>query len=498
MVPLHLPGNPRTTTASISRHRLACAVALSLFCTTLGHTAEPRLIRVQPEKAAETFEGWGTSLCWFANAVGRWPEPQRSAVADALFASTGLGLTFVRYNIGGGEHPDHNHMPWFRQMEGFAPRPGEWNWAADPGQRWMLAAALQRGATRVEAFSNAPPHWMTLSGCVSGNADPNRDNLDPRHESAFVDYLATVVQQFETRWGIRFDTIDPMNEPYTDYWRANGKQEGCHFERATQARLIRSLRAALDQRGLHHVGISAADETSYARAIDTWKTYDPETRACVSVINAHAYNTAGRAELRALALESQRPLVMSEVDGNGGAPHNHADIAPAIVLAGQIVDDLRDLRPRQWTFWQAVEDESGMVDANANWGLIHADLQGDTHVWVTTKKYYAMAQFSKFIRPGAVWATSDDPDTVAMIDRTHGTLIIVARNARPTEEPVTYDVSQFAGAAVRAEVYRTAETEDLATLPAQEVSPDGRLSVSLAAGSITTFVVPLRPSTPSE
>jgi galactan endo-1,6-beta-galactosidase len=70
-----------------------------------------------------------------------------------------------------------------------------------------------------------------------------------------------------------------MNEPYTDYWRANGKQEGCHFERATQARLIRSLRAALDQRGLQHVGISAADETSYARALDTWKSYDATTRA---------------------------------------------------------------------------------------------------------------------------------------------------------------------------------------------------------------------------
>lgn len=451
--------------------------------------AEARVVRLQPSASAATFDGWGTSLCWFANAIGRWPEPSRRAIADALFAPTGLGLTFVRYNIGGGENPEHRHMPWFRQMEGFSPAPGEWNWSADPGQRWMLAAALQRGATRVEAFSNAPPYWMTLSRCASGGADPNRDNLDPRHEAAFADYLATVVQRLQSDDGIRFDTIDPMNEPFTDYWRASGKQEGCHFDRASQARLIRSLRAALDRHGLKNVRIGAADETNYARAIDTWTAYDAATRACVEVINSHAYETARRAELRTLARESGKPLVMSEVDGGGGNPHDHAAIGPALVLAGQIVDDLRDLQPQRWTFWQAVEDESGMVGANCNWGLIHADLQGDTHVWTVTKKYFAMAQFTKFIRPGAVWASCDDADTVALHDPARHTLTIVTRNARASGEPVVYDLAGFQAGAARVEIHRTSASENLAVLPAAKLSPDGRLALVLSAQSITTIVV---------
>jgi hypothetical protein len=166
----------------------------------------------------------------------------------------------------------------------------------------------------------------------------------------------------------------------------------------------------------------------------------------VRVINAHAYATAGRTELRAIARESQRPLVMSEVDGDGSTPHNHTAFAPALALAGQIIDDMRDLRPRQWTFWQAVEDESGMVAANGNWGLIHADLLGDTHVSVTTKKYHAMAQFTKFIRSGAVWAACNDANTVAMIAPARSTLVIVTRNAGPAEEPVLYDLSRSFGA----------------------------------------------------
>jgi hypothetical protein len=101
-----------------------------------------------PRVAVNTpvFDGWGTSLCWFANAVGRWPDQPRVAIADLLFSSQGLGLTEVRYNIGGGEQPGHAHMPAFRQMEGFQPEPGKWNWSADPGQRWMLQAAIARGA----------------------------------------------------------------------------------------------------------------------------------------------------------------------------------------------------------------------------------------------------------------------------------------------------------------------------------------------------------------
>ncbi len=469
---------------------------LLLGAALLGRAAEPAVVPVRPAETPAAFDGWGTSLCWFANAVGRWPEPQRSAIADALFAPEGLGLTFVRYNIGGGENPAHGHMPWFRQMEGFSPRAGEWDWAADPGQRWMLAAALQRGATTVEAFSNAPPHWMTRSGCVSGGDDPNQDNLAPEHESSFVEYLATVVERFRSEWGVRFATIDPMNEPHTDYWRACGKQEGCHFDPATQARLLRSLRAALDRRGLRQVALSAADETNYTRAIATWQSYDAATRDCVAVINAHAYDTAGRTALRDLAGAAGRPLVMSEVDGGGGAPHDHAAIRPALVLATQIIDDLRGLRPWRWTFWQAVEDETGMVDANSNWGLIHADLLGATHAWSLTKKYHAMAQFTKFIRPGAVWAKCGAPATVALHDRSRRVLVLVACNAGPAARPLVFDVSPFFDAPARIAVRRTSAHEDLARLPDCELPPDGRFAAELPAASITTFVVQPGPDAP--
>ena len=54
------------------------------------------------DKRQQHFEGWGTSLCWFANVVGGYPDAQRSYLADLLFdPQKGLGLQICRYNIGG-------------------------------------------------------------------------------------------------------------------------------------------------------------------------------------------------------------------------------------------------------------------------------------------------------------------------------------------------------------------------------------------------------------
>jgi len=460
---------------------ILCVLALRI------HAAGVPVIQLgSPDKAAP-FGGWGTSLCWFANAVGEWPEPQRSQIADALFSPQGLNFTVVRYNIGGGEEPSHHHMPWFRQMDGYEPRRGDWNWNADAGQRWMLRAAIERGANYFEAFSNSPPYWMTRSQCAAGGANPNEDNLDPTEETAFVQYLTIVVEHFQNDFGIHFNTIDPFNEPYTDYWKLNGKQEGCHFERPTQSRIVQNLRTALDKSGLDTVGIAAADETNYERAIGTWQSYDAKTRACVAVISSHAYATEGRAELRQLARASGKTLEMSEVDGAGAPGHDHTSIAAALPLARSILDDLKDLQPARWIFWQAVEDEAGQSSTQKNWGLIHADLAGKSHQWALTKKYYVMANFSKFIGPGALMVAVPDKDTIAAFDSKNRTLVLVIINTTDADQTHSYNFSNVIKGYGIVEIYRTSAKENLAKQPDVDAEASG-FTATAKAHAVTTFV----------
>jgi hypothetical protein len=172
---------------------------------------------VEPSNVLVTnFQGWGTSLCWWANVIGGYPN--RDTYADLAF--TQLKLNIVRYNIGGGENPAisntalaTNAGAWRAQMPGFEPTNGVWNWSADANQRYMLHAAIARGANYVEAFANSPPWWMTISGSVTGATNSGGNNLQTNYEAAFAFYLANVVSNLTVLDGVHFDTVTPMNEP---------------------------------------------------------------------------------------------------------------------------------------------------------------------------------------------------------------------------------------------------------------------------------------------
>jgi hypothetical protein len=82
-------------------------------------------------------------------------------------------------------------------------------------------------------------------------------------------------------------------------------------------------------------------------------------------------------------------------------------------------------------FWQAIEDLSGQRGGGSNWGLIKMDLSAGApadHPWHVTTKYWAMANFSRYIRPGYRLVRVDDPDTVAAIAPNGGEIVFVHVN----------------------------------------------------------------------
>lgn len=48
------------------------------------------------------FEGWGTSLCWWANRIG-YSEALTSEAAELFYSDSGLDMNIGRYNVGGGD-----------------------------------------------------------------------------------------------------------------------------------------------------------------------------------------------------------------------------------------------------------------------------------------------------------------------------------------------------------------------------------------------------------
>src|SRR4051794_31603501 len=85
---------------------IAC-LSISVAILLLSAPGSSQTVKIDVSMSNQTLEGWGTSLAWFANSVGSWTNAtNQNNLMNALFSSTsGLGLTYLRYDIGGGDDP---------------------------------------------------------------------------------------------------------------------------------------------------------------------------------------------------------------------------------------------------------------------------------------------------------------------------------------------------------------------------------------------------------
>jgi O-glycosyl hydrolase len=461
---------------------MACArpIALVMLATLLGwNTARaadppppPTVAQILPAEADPPFEGWGVSLAWWAKVAGGYPEPARSRLMDQLFdARVGLGLNVVRYNIGGGENPDRHTLEFRAAVPGFEPAPGRWDWSADANQRWVLAAAIHRGADRLQAFSNSPPWWMTRSGTVAGGKGGG-ENLRPESFAPFADYLATVVQHFHDQWGVTFGTLEPVNEPCSNWWRDGGKQEGCRFDRPAQDRIVGLVGQALRDRRLSTT-VAASDENSIDDAVQSFLSLSDPSRQWVTLATTHSYGGSHRAAMAELARSYGKGLWMSE-DGD--------DDPTGLRMAVQIVNDLRGLHPSAWVAWQAADPAPG-------WGFFRSALRDEADArWRVNEKYFVMANFTRHIRPGSQLLAIDDRRSIAALDAKAASLTIVSVNADAALVARTFDLSRFTTVGSRADVWRTTAGEECAPTTPASVR-DRRFTYALPGRSVTTFVV---------
>ena len=440
-------------------------------------------IQIELSQGYDGFEGWGTSLAWWGHIVGQWKDGSKyNEVMDLVFDSEkGLGFNIVRYNIGGGENPGiPSTLRPGGDVPGFQPEEGVWDWEADPGQRRVLLDALERGADIAEAFSNSPPYWMTISGSVTG-AEGGGNNLKDEYYDAFADYLTEVVRNYKERYGITFRTLNPLNEPSSNWWVLGNKQEGAHFSLEKQMEIIKKTAASLGSKGLSAVSISAPDGNSIDETVEALKVYDDDTLRVVSQVNTHSYHGMQLVELRELTDRAGKKLWMSEFGAGGTEPHNHDDLSSVMELAERVIFDLRLLQPAAWVYWQAVEDEG----ARNNWGFIHSDFSVDGH-YEMTKQYYGMAQFSKFIRPGSRILFTSSGHSVAAYDADSKQLSIVLRN-KGSNKTHSFDLSAFQYSARSAEIYVTSMLKNMDAGQVQLY--DNGFMIEAEPESITTIVI---------
>ncbi len=459
---------------------LSVVIALPILAT--GCASAQTVVTVDPAIKYQTLQGWGVSLAWWAKVVGGYPTAAREQIMHMMFdPKTGLGLNVVRYNIGGGENPEYRtgedrwrFLPFRAAIPGYETTSGQWDWSADENQRRILQEAIKMGANQLEAFSNSPPWWMTISGSVTGSKIAHEDNLSPQYYNAFADYLTGVVKHFHDDWGITFQTLEPFNEPTGD-WRFGNGQEGCNFARPTQNIIIKDVANALRTKGLKTT-IAASDEPSIENALATFDAYDSEALGDLSQINTHTYWGWSRFELRKEVYAAKKNLWMSEY-GDGDPS--------GLRMAREITMDMRELQPTAWVYWQALDSVGG-------WGFIRNDMRNYTDTAFTVNnKYYVMGQYARYIRPGFVFVDINSPDSIAAYSAKQKRFVIVTLNSKKTENTITYDLSKLNKVSRKITAIRTTATEHWSPVSGITLK-EGKFTVTEPAESVTTYIIQTR------
>ncbi|MCH5209994.1 MAG: discoidin domain-containing protein [Oscillospiraceae bacterium] len=520
----------KITSAVMALAVTVSASALTLPVSPTAYAAGATVVRLDPSKASPfndgKFEGWGTSMGWWGNRIG-YSEDLAQQAAEDLYSEEGLGLDIIRYNVGGGDNPTHDHitrsdskLPCFAVPEyegGEYEANGKntdvtnfkkdtngdveytWNWDADYNQMNVLkkvkAVTDKEGsALHIEGYTNSPPWFMTKSQCSSGG-DDTAENLDPSNYDVFADFLAKVAKHMKEDEGLPFDSYSPMNEPEpkSNYWRAlSAKQEGnLVAPGANQSGLLKATKDAFVNAGLSDILVAGLDETDLGYTISSFNALTADGKASLDRLDTHTYGGSNRAGVKQIAISSGKNLWMSEVDGSWDG----------FGLADRIITDLNGMQASAWVMWDIIDshrDKDFASEAGNSlnvtgkmWGVGMANHDTQKVEWAN--KYYAYGQFTKYINPGDTLIASSGT-TLAAYNRKTGDIKIVVNNGGSSDVKYDLDLSAFrtVGSTVK-EIRSNNKTGNAAEhwkeIEGEATLENKILSTTAKAGTVTTYIV---------
>ncbi|MFJ9862803.1 glycoside hydrolase [Streptomyces sp. NPDC101165] len=485
-------GHPRTRRSVLLTAAAALVVSGALLTSPAASAAEPATAEVSPH-AAQTIDDFGASGAWWVNDLKNFDPKVQARVAGLLFSRQGLDLSAYRYNIGGGG-TGVTYAP--RAPEDFLTSDGGYDWSKDKAGRYFLYAAARYGVKDLIGFVNsAPAAWKTNGKSCGGY-------LKAENEQDFATYMADVTAHF-ARQGVNLDYISPFNEP-TNSFDSCG-QEGMLVDPSQRDDIVRALGA--EQRARHQkTGIIADESTStvkFNEEVPQWIS-QPGTAQYVSKLAHHTYDNPGDAN-RAKVYETSRAagkqswsteICCFGKGGTGWAQEYDPTIDGGLNLSRIIYKDFATAHDSAFQWWVALSEMIGSDplarnDDGWNDGLIYYDPDYATNGNQTlyfTKRYYALGQYSKFVKPGSVaHNVTGAPDgvEVSAYDR-DGRWVVVVNNHNTTDTALNLHFNS-ATPVRAAQAVRTSADENWAEV-ARPAVRGGTATATLAARSITTYV----------
>lgn len=417
----------------------------------VGGRAEILVERGRPDQVVD---GFGGSTAFApAGQIRALPAAERSAVLSLLFSSTrGAGLDILRIGLDGppGLHSFSDQIWVAKAAERFGVRTF---WA----DSWSAPAAMKSNDS------------LDDGGSLCGLPGVSCSRSGARQ--AYARYLAHKVEILE-RAGIPIAAVDPVNEPELVH-----PYPSMLMTPAQAANFLPFLAKALRA---DHLGTTIAccdadgwpDGLAYSQAL----LADPAAARVLGLVTSHGY---GGAPTYPLTLA--RPVWESEwaTFQPFDAAWNDGSDASGLAWAENIETALSAGRVNGFLYWWLAST------SDSNQELIELAPTGP----VVSGRFWAIAGFSRFVRPGAVRVSTvvTGSGIQAVAFREPGRLVVVAVNSTAAPVPVALVLAGPGRPPTRIATY---STDAAGALVPGSLEPKGRaITTVLPAASEVSLVL---------
>ncbi|KAJ5929802.1 hypothetical protein N7454_006752 [Penicillium verhagenii] len=460
---------------------------LSASVTATPTTSSTVSVSVNPKIQFQEIDGFGASQAFqrAEDIFGKYglPKVNQTLVLNLLYDETiGAGFTILRNGIGSSNTSDSNFMSSIEPISPGSPsaKP-HYVWDGYNSAQFPLAQqAYARGLQTLYADAWSAPGYMKTNddenngGYLCGVTDEHCSSGN--WMQAYANYLVQYVR-FYKESGVDVTHLGFLNEPQFAATYAGMLSNG------TQAtNFIRILAKTIKASGFDLQitccdGIGWDDQEAMMPGLEAGP--DPAINY-LDVVTGHGYDSAPT-----YALSTKKKTWLTEwADLTGDFTpytfYENGGPGEGLTWANHIQVALRDAGTSAFLYWIGAENST---TNSALINLINTEV-------VPSKRFWAFAQFSKFVRPGSrrVEATSSHTNvTVSSFENQSGKIATQLLNQLDVEVDVSVQISGVkAGIAVQP--YITNNEYDLEALGHIETLSGGLFKTKIPARSMVTFV----------
>ena len=409
----------------------------------MTHPGKLITVHVDATRTFQTIDGFGV------NINSRYWDKHLLPAMDLLLND--LGATLYRVDIWGKSNwldpdgsigrtaalsPEHQSKildgPVFRRGWGM--------------MRWLN----ERGIRPYLTASGIVPPWML-----------GPDGKTLADFEAFADMMSTMLDWAKRKERLDFTLFGPLNE--TDY----GDPEGPTAGPADYVKACEALDAALTARGLDDIKLVVAEQGAFNDEYLAPLVASPALHERLAVFALHDYRDIPESlyrEVTQVAKQSahaDKPIWMTEFGDLEQSGEREWYVA--WVMASRLFDQL-EAGFNAALAWDAYDNYH---DHNEYW-TIYGLLRTGLYVYTPKKRYYAMKQVFRFVRPGfqRIAVTCDDPNLrlLAFTNADRDRVVVAGINAGAIPARLSVSLVGFADnvAEGRVACYRTSETDNCA------------------------------------